>query len=55
MSFNYFYQITCKVLHLSLLHWKLKDYFYNYEYDYVVGYGTMVCVDGVGAIATSYV
>ena len=30
---------------------KSKILFYNYEYDYVVGNGTMVCVDGGGSIA----
>jgi hypothetical protein len=30
---------------------KIKNYFSNYEYDYVVGNGTMVCVDGGGSIA----
>ena len=47
MSFEYFYQITCKVLYLSLLHEKQKYYFHNYEYDYVLGNGTMECVDMV--------
>src|SRR5215203_6396747 len=47
MSFEYFYQITCKVLCLSLLHKKQNHYFHNYEYDYVVGNGTMDCVDMV--------
>ena len=27
MSFDYFYQTICKVLYLSLLHWKAKYYF----------------------------
>ena len=30
---------------------KSKVLFYNYEYDYVVGNGTMVCVYGGGSIA----
>ena len=30
---------------------KIKTLLYNYEYDYVVGNGTMVCVDGGGSIA----
>jgi hypothetical protein len=47
MSFEYFYQITCKVLWLSLLHKNQNHYFHNYEYDYVVGNGTMDCVDMV--------
>jgi hypothetical protein len=29
----------------------MKCYFSNYEYDYVVDDGTMVCVDGRGSIA----
>ena len=55
MPFDYFYKIICKVLFVSFLHLKAKYYFYNYEYDYVVGYGTMVWVDGGGSIATVYV
>jgi len=34
---------------------KSKILFYNYEYDYVVGNGTMVCVDGGGSIAIGFI
>jgi hypothetical protein len=52
-TIDYFYQITCKVLFISLLHRKAKFYFYNYVYYYVVGDGTMICTDGGGSISTS--
>jgi hypothetical protein len=55
MSFDYFYQITCKVLFISFMNLKSKYCFYNYKYDYVVSNEIMSCADGGGSIATEYI
>jgi hypothetical protein len=50
-AIDYFIANTYKFLSLLFLHWKAKNFFFNYEYDYVVSVGTMCCVDGEGFIA----
>jgi hypothetical protein len=49
----FFHQITCKELYIHVNYaLEVKYYFSNYEYNYVVGDGTLVCVDGGDSIAT---
>jgi hypothetical protein len=48
---DYFLSIYSQINILITPALKIKCYFSNYEYDYVVGNGTMVCVDGGDTIA----